>query len=191
MDRPVFLTAGTADDIVPVEVVTAFAADLRRAGADVRFERHEHATHVDLLDAGLDEIIAWATRNVRVRTSFDWFDADQDGVLTGDDFAVCALRLAQACGASPGSPAALAVRAGYAALWQAIAAAADTDADGSVDRTEFLRHGETGDGFEQELDALAGAVLRLAATSDSVSATEITAAVRDPGRTVDWLFARL
>jgi predicted esterase len=191
MDRPVFLTAGTADDIVPAELVTTFAADLRRAGADVRFERHEHATHVDLLTTGLDDIIAWATHNVRVRTGFDWFDADHDGVLTGDDFTVCALRLAQACEAPPGSPEALAVRAGYAALWQAIAAGADTDADGSVDRTEFLRHGETGAGFEREIDALAGMVLRLAATSDSVSATEIAAAVRDPGRTEDWLFARL
>ena len=191
MDRPVFLTAGAADEIVPAEVVAAFAADLRRAGADVRFERHEHATHVDLLDAGLDEVIAWATRNVRVRTSFDLFDADHDGVLTGDDFAVCALRLAQACGSAPGSPAALAVRAGYAALWQAIAAGADTDADDSVDRTEFLRHVETGDGFGQQIDALADAVLRLAAGSDSVPATEIAAAVRDPGRTDDWLFARL
>jgi hypothetical protein len=190
MDRPVFLTAGTADDIVPAELVATFAADLRRVGVDVRFERHEHATHVDLLDAGLDEIIAWATRNIRVRSAFGWFDADHDGVLTGDDFAVCAMRLAQACGAPPGSPAALAVRAGYAALWQAIAAGADTDADGSVDRTEFLRHVETGDGFGQEIDALADAVLRLAAGSDSVSATEIAAAVRDPGRTDDWLFAR-
>lgn len=188
MDRPVLLTAGTADEIVPAEIVSAFAADLRQTGADVRFDRHEHATHADLLVTGLDEVIAWANRHVRVRTGFDWFDADHDGRLTGDDFAVCALRLVQACGAPPGSPPALAVRAGYTALWQAIASGAGQD--GSVDRTEFLRQVETGDGFARELDALADTVLRLAAASDSVSATEIAAAVRDPGRTDDWLFAR-
>ncbi|MFL6125783.1 lipase family protein [Actinophytocola sp.] len=191
MDRPVYVTAGTADDIVPAEVVASFVTELRYAGADVIFDRHDGANHVDLLAAGLDAIIDWATRIVRARTGFDWFDADHDGELTGDDLAVYALRLAQACGAPPGSLAARAVRAGYAALWQAIANSADMNTDGSVDRTEFLHHVETGDGFEREIAALADAVLHMAQSSESVSATDIESAVRDPGRTDHWLFGRL
>jgi hypothetical protein len=185
MDRPVYITAGTADEIVPAEVVTSFVTDLRYAGADVIFDRHDGANHVDLLSAGLDRIIAWATRIVRARTGFDWFDADHDGRLTGDDFAVHALRLVQACGAAPGSAAARAVREGFAALWRAIA---DGDAARSVDRAEFMRHVETGDGFEREIAALAEVVLRMAESSDSVSAADIASAVRDPGRVDHWLF---
>lgn len=182
MDRPVYVTAGTADEIVPAEVVAAFVADLRWAGADVLFDRHDGATHVDLLSAGLDQIIGWAARNTRARAGFDWFDADHDGVLTADDFAVFALRLAQACGAAPGSDAALAVREGYAALWRAIAPR------GVVTRDEFTHFVETD--FAREIAALADAVLRMAAASDSFSAGELASAVRDPGRTDDWLFAR-
>ncbi|HEX6360964.1 lipase family protein [Actinophytocola sp.] len=191
MDRPVYVTAGSADVTVPAPVVSAFAADLRAAGTDVHFVRHEDATHIDLLDTGLDEIIAWATRIMRTRTGFDWFDSDHDGHLTGDDLAVYALRLAQACETPPGAQSARAVRDAYAALWQAIATRADTNADGAVDRTTFLHDVETGDGFSPEITALAEAVLNLAAGSDSVQATELAAAVRDPGRTDHWLFARL
>ena len=191
MDRPVYVTAGTADDIVPAEVVAAYAEELRHAGTDVRFDRHDGATHVGLLSTGLDAVIEWAGRIVRTQTGFDGFDADHDGRLTGDDLAVYALRLAQACGASPESPAARAVREGYAALWRAIAARADTDADGSVDRTEFLHHMETGAGFDREINTLADAVLAMATTSDSVPAAELAFAVRDPGRTDHWLFARI
>jgi predicted esterase len=190
MDRPVYVTAGTADDVVPAEVVTAFVADLRWAGADVLFDRHDGATHVDVLAAGLDDIIAWATRIVRASTGFDWFDADHDGMLTGDDFAVYALRLVQACGTAPGAAAAREVRDGFTALWHAIARRADADMNGSVDRAEFAHHIETGDGFEREIGALADAVLRMATAGESVPAAEIVAAVRDPGRTDHWLFGR-
>jgi predicted esterase len=191
LDRPLYVTSGTADDIVPSDVVTAFVSDLRWAGADVLYDRHEGATHADLLTTGLDRVIAWATRITRASTTFDWFDADHDDHLTGDDFAAYALRLVQACGAAPGSAAARDVRDGYAALWRAIASHADADASGSVDRAEFTRHIETGDGFDRELAVLAAAVLRMATSSDSVTAAEIAAAVRDPGRTDDWLFVRI
>jgi predicted esterase len=183
MDRPVYLTAGAADEIVPAEVVAAFATDLRRVGTDVRFDRHEGATHADILTAGLDDIIAWATRICRDRTGFD---TDHDGPLTADDFTVCALRLAQACGAAPGSAAARAVRDGYATLWHATETRA-----GPVDRTEFLHRAETGDDFDREIAVLADAVLRMALAGDSVPAAEIVSAVRDPGRMDDWLFARI
>jgi hypothetical protein len=189
MDRPVYVTAGTADEIVPAEVVAAFVADLRWAGTDVLFDRHDGATHADLLTAGLDPIIAWATRIVRAGTGFDWFDTEHDGQLTADDFAVCALRLAQACGAAPGAPAARAVRDGYATLWQAIAARIAPN--NSVDRAEFLHQAETGDTFTRELTTLADAVLHLATAGDSVPAAEIASAVQDPGRMDHWLLARL
>jgi predicted esterase len=190
MDRPVYVTAGTADEIVPAEIVSAYVADLKWAGADVIYDRHEGAAHVDLLDAGLERIIGWATRIVRARTGFDWFDADHDGRLTGDDLAVYALRLVQACGSAPGTGAARLVRQRYAELWQAMADRADVDFDGSVDRAEFTRYLETGAGFEREIGALSDAVLLMALGSESVPAAELAAAVRDPGRTDDWLFAR-
>ncbi len=185
MDRPVLVTAGTADEIVPADVVARFAEDLRRTGADVRFERHEGAGHVDLLDAGLDGMVAWARR-----PGFARADADHDGRLSADDVEVCALRLVQACGEPLGSPAAMAVRAGYARLWEAIVARADTDADGTLDQAEFLRWLDSGraGGYEAELRPLADAVLRMADRHRTVAATDLASAVRDPGRTDHWLF---
>ncbi|MGB3442646.1 MAG: lipase family protein [Actinophytocola sp.] len=182
MDRPVLLTAGDADDAVPADVVARYYTDLRHAGADVRFDRHD-TTHLGLLLAGLDDIQAWARR-----PGFGRRASDRDGRLTGDDFAVCALRLVQACGEPPGSPAAQAVRRGYAALWREVAARSGA----TVDQREFLHALDSAcnGGFETELHHLADAVLRLAEGSDSVPSTEIAAAVRDPGRTDDWLFGQ-
>lgn len=183
MDRPVLITAGDADEVVPADVVARYAEDLRHTGADVRFDRHD-ATHLDLLSSGLDQIVAWARRPGFGRRSA----SDRDGRLTGDDFAVCALRLVQACGEPPGSPAAWAVRRGYAELWQAVAARSGAP----VDQREFLHWLDSGrTGVEEVLWRLADAVLRLATGSDSVSAAEIASAVRDPGRTDDWLLGQL
>jgi hypothetical protein len=58
-----------------------------------------------------------------------------------------------------------------------------------VTRDEFTNFVETD--FEPEISALGAVVLRMAAGGDSVPAEEIASAVRDPGRTDDWLFARL
>ena len=184
MDRPVLLTAGEADEVVPAAVVDRYAADLRHTGADVRLDRHD-ATHLGLLNTGLDQIVAWARRPGFGRRAGN----DRDGLLTGDDFAVCALRLVQTCGEPPGSVAARAVRQGYAELWEAVAARSGA----TVDQQELLhwldsRH--TG-GVGEALWRLADAVLRLADAGDSVSSAEIAAAVRDPGRTDDWLFGQL
>jgi predicted esterase len=183
MDRPVLLTAGDADDVVLADVVAGFYRDVRRTGADVRFDRHD-TTHTGLLNAGLDDIVAWARR-----PGFGRRASDRDGRLTGDDFAVYALRLVQACGEPPGSPAAQAVRRGYAGLWRAVAATFDSTVD-QHELSHWLDSRHTG-GFEEPLHHLADAVLRLVARSDSVSAEEIAAAVRDPGRTDDWLFGQL
>ncbi|GAB1509247.1 hypothetical protein JCM33774_12880 [Actinophytocola sp. KF-1] len=183
MDRPVLLTAGDADDVVLADVVARYYADVRRTGADVRFDRHD-TTHRGLLTAGLDEIVAWARR-----PGFGRRASDRDGRLTGDDFAVCALRLVQACGEPPGSPSAQAVRRGYADLWRAVAAHSGSTVDHQELSHWLDSHHTTG--FEAPLHDLAAAVLRLAESSDSVSAAEIAAAVRDPGRTDDWLFGQL
>jgi predicted esterase len=168
MDRPVFVTAGTADDIVPVQVVDRFVDDLRRAGATVRYDRHEGATHVDMLRTGHDDVLAWAG----AAPGFDGLDADRDGRLTRDDFEVLALRLAQSHGAAPGALATQAVRSEYRALWEDFLHRADTDADGAVSRAEFVRWLDAGG----DLGPLADAVRRL--TGDDV----------DPE---DWLLAQL
>lgn len=183
MDRPVLLTGGDDDDVVPADVVARYYREVRQTGADVRFDRHD-TTHLGLLRAGLDDIVAWARR-----PGFGRRTGDRDGRLTGDDFAVCALRLVQACGEPPGSPSAQAVRRGYAALWREVSARSGA----TVELREFLHWLDAGQagGFEAALHDLAEAVLHLARKSDSVPAAEIAAAVRDPGRTDDWLFGQL
>lgn len=132
MDRPVFVTAGTADEIVPVEVVERFVAELGAAGNAVRYRGFEGASRADVLGTELDELLAWTGD-----PAAGPFDADGDGRLTLDDYEVCALRLVQAFGEPPGSPNAVAVRDGYRALWRAVAARADVDADGAVSPAEF------------------------------------------------------
>jgi dienelactone hydrolase len=158
MDRPVFVTAGTADDIVPVEVVDRFVADLRRAGAVVRYDRHDGATHIDMLHLGHDDVLAWAG----AAPGFYALDTDRDGRLTRDDFEVVALRLAQSHGAAPGALATQAIRSEYRALWEDFLHRADTDADGTVSRAEFIRWIDAGG----DLGPLTDAVRRLTGTAD-------------------------
>jgi predicted esterase len=166
MDRPVFVTAGTADEIVPVEVVERFVAELGAAGNSVRYRRFEGASHADVLGAGLDELLAWTGDPAAARQAVP-FDADGDGRLTLDDYEVFALRLVQAFGEPPGSPAAVAVRDGYRAVWRAVAARADVDADGAVSPAEFhdwLGSTRADAAFEREIRPLAESVLALADT---------------------------
>jgi Ca2+-binding EF-hand superfamily protein/predicted esterase len=184
MDRPVCVTAGNADEIVPVEVVELFVGDLRGAGTAVRFDRHDGATHADVLAAGHEDVIAWSATlfedgEVQGREGFSVFDADGDGRLTEDDFEVFALRLVQAFGEPPGSPAALAVRHRYRDLWRALAARADADGDGTVSEAEHLRWLAAvtrDDGFDRDVRPLAEAVVRLVDTDHDgvVTAAEFT-----------------
>jgi len=183
MDRPVYVTAGTEDEVVPVAVVERFVADLRQAAAEVRFDRHDGARHADLLGAGQDRLIAWTRESLTPpprATRFCLFDANGDGYLTRDDYDVFALRLAQAFGEPPGSRKALAVRRGYQVLWQAVATRADTDADGRVSQEEFLSWLVEADGFDDEVGPLAEAVLALAdADHDGrLDATELESLLR-------------
>ncbi|MGH3911461.1 MAG: EF-hand domain-containing protein, partial [Pseudonocardiaceae bacterium] len=180
MDRPVLITAGTADEIVPVEVVERFVRDIGEVGTNVLFVRHDGATHVDMLVAGHRDVIAWtgerladevssprtrATTQASHPTRFSLVDATNDGYLTLDDYEVFALRLVQAFGEPPGSAKAIAVRQGYRALWRAVAARSDANDDGRVSRAEFLRwiNSQTahGNGFDHDIRALAQAVATL------------------------------
>jgi acetyl esterase/lipase len=177
-DRPVLLCAGGADEVVPVEVVERFADDLRAAGTDVELVRHDGASHGAVLAAGVDAMTSWAAELLAApapRASsapagardsrFSLLDATGDGVLTRDDYEAFALRLVQAFGQPPGSPAALAVREGYRGLWRALADRSDTDGDGRITETEFLAWIEAvggDDGFDDEIAPLAAAVVALA-----------------------------
>ena len=60
-DRPVLVAAGSADEVVPLEVVEQFVDDLRAAGTDVEYVRHEGANHGAVLTAGVDALTSWAT----------------------------------------------------------------------------------------------------------------------------------
>lgn len=224
MDRPVCVTAGIADEIVPVEVVELFVGDLRGTGTPVRFDRHDGATHADVLAAGHEDVIAWAetlftdTSVPAPAEEFGVFDADGDGRVTEDDFEVFALRLVQAFGEPPGSPAALEIRHRYRDLWRAVSS-----------RTDPLRRLAVDDGFDRDVRPLAEAVLRLVDTdhdgvvtneeftvllracglsaaeamdevdhdrNGSVSVAEIVRVVHDfcldpaPGKPGHWLFGR-
>ncbi|QFZ19290.1 lipase family protein [Saccharothrix syringae] len=146
MDRPVLITAGTADEVVPLPVVEGFAADLAGTGTSVRFDRHEGATHAGVLSAGYDpagrdDLVAWADALVaeHPEPGFDLLDADGDGTLTRDDVDVLALRRAQGLGEPPGSPRARALRAEYRGRWDDLARRADADRDGRISRDEFRR----------------------------------------------------
>ncbi len=167
MDRPVFVTAGTDDDVVPVAVVERFVADLSSADTDVRFHREEGGNHGDMLVAAHGDVIEW-TRSLATPPPppprFSLLDANADGYLTLDDYEVFALRLAQAFGKPPGSPAALAVRRGYRALWQAVAARSDTDTDGRVSPAEFVAWLDSAPSAV-DLSPLAEAVIALADSS--------------------------
>jgi Ca2+-binding EF-hand superfamily protein len=173
MDRPVYVTAGDSDEIVPVEVVERFVADLRDTGTVVRFDRHGGAAHADVLAAGHDSVITWSGTLVGTGppapAGFGVFDADGDGRVTEDDFEVFALRLVQAFGEPPGSPAALEVRERYRGLWRAVVARSDVDGDGAVSQVEHVRWLEAverDDGFDRNVRPLAEAVLRLVDTDE-------------------------
>jgi Ca2+-binding EF-hand superfamily protein len=188
LDRPVLMTAGTADEVVPFQIVERFADDLRAAGSEVEFLRHEGANHATVLTSGLDAIMSWTADVLAApgRASkpaadggrdarFSLIDATGDGYVTRDDYEAFALRLVQAFGEPPGSPAALAVREGYRRLWQAVAGRAEADRDGRITEEEFLAwiDGAGGDdSFDDEIAPLAAAVIALADTDGDGVLTE-------------------
>jgi len=161
-------------------VLERFADDLRTAGTEVEFVRHEHANHADLLAADGDAITSWAARILvapapsaptadRARSWFSLLDATGDGYVTRDDYEAFALRLVQAFGQPPGSPAALAVRDGYRQLWRALAGRADISQDGRISESEFFAWIDgvgADDRFDDEIAPLARAVIALADNDD-------------------------
>jgi predicted esterase/Ca2+-binding EF-hand superfamily protein len=175
-DRPVLVTAGSADEVVPLEVVERFVEDLRATGTDVEFVRHEGASHGAVLTADIAAFTSWAARKLATPapasgptpgardSRFSLLDPTGDGYVTRDDYEVFALRLVQAFGQPPGSPAALAVREGYRRLWRALADGAETDGDGQISEAEFLAWiGAVNDedDFDDEIAPLARAVVAL------------------------------
>ncbi|CCH29618.1 hypothetical protein BN6_22980 [Saccharothrix espanaensis DSM 44229] len=168
LDRPVLIVAGDADEIVPLDVVRRYAAELRAAGADVSLVAHEGARHADLLSVDVGALTRWARRATDAPPPapprFALPDPTGDGHLSLDDYEAFALRLVQAFGEPPGSPRARAVREGYRALWRAVVGRADTDHDGRVGEAEFLRWIVDG-AAEAEVLPLATAVLALVDTS--------------------------
>ncbi|WNV87346.1 lipase family protein [Umezawaea sp. Da 62-37] len=201
MDRPVYLTAGDDDEVVPVAVVEQFVADLRATGTPVEYDRHPGAAHADVLAAGHDVVIAWtATLNrgdaPTPPPDFTTLDANGDGHLTEDDFEVFALRLVQAFGEPPGSPTALAIRHHYRLLWWALAARSDRDHDGTVTQPEYLHWLDTtthDDGFDRDIRPLAEAVVQLVDTdrSGTVDTIEFTRLLRACGLSPDEATADL
>ncbi len=179
-DRPVLLAAGGADEVVPLEVVQQFTDDLRAAGTDVEFVCHEGASHGAVLTADVDALTRWSTAQLSAPgpapaasaaaggardSRFSLLDPTGDGYVTRDDYEAFALRLVQAFGQPPGTPAALAVREGYRRLWQGLADRAEADRDGRISEAEFLAWvGAVGedDGFDDEIAPLARAVVALA-----------------------------
>ena len=187
-DRPVLLTAGSADDVVPLEVVQRFADDLRAAGTDVDFVGHEGANHGAVLTTDVDALTSWAAALLAKPapapsaptgsgrdSRFSLLDATGDGYVTRDDYEAFALRLVQAFGEPPGSPAAVAVREGYRELWRGLADRTDTDRDGRISEDEFLAWigaVRDDDGFDDQIAPLARAVVALADADTDGALTE-------------------
>ena len=191
-DRPVLVAAGSADEVVPLEVVEQFVDDLRAAGTDVEYVRHEGANHGAVLTADVDALTSWATALLAAPAAaaapasspspaddrdprFSLLDPTGDGYMTRDDYEAFALRLVQSFGQPPGSPAAVAVREGYRHLWRALSERAETDRDGRISEAEFLAWigaVSEGDGFDDEIVPLANAVIALADDDSDGALTE-------------------
>ncbi|MFI6169134.1 lipase family protein [Nocardia sp. NPDC051052] len=174
LDRPLFLAAGGADEVIPLEVVDRFAADLHDTGSEIFYTVHPDASHAAMLTTGLDEILTWAGNVLErspisgTRHGFDLLDITCDGFLTRDDYDAFALRLVQAAGEPPGSAKARAVRDGYRALWQSVYLAADTDGDDRVSSAEFADWIRSGAELDADITPLARAVIDLVDTGDGV-----------------------
>ncbi|MCE6996105.1 alpha/beta hydrolase [Saccharothrix sp. S26] len=173
LDRPVFLGAAGADEIVPPAVVHDFADALAAAGSTVELTTYPDANHGTVLTAAQPDATRWAAAvaghspaPVTPSPRFDLLDATGDGYLCRDDYEVFALRLVQSFGHPPRSAAAMAVRSAYRALWRALAAESDTDDDGRVGKSEFLAWAgrATHTRFDETLRPLATAVLALVDT---------------------------
>lgn len=175
LDRPLFLAAGGVDEVIPLEVVDLFAAEMRGTGSEIAYAVDPDASHAGMLTSGLDEILTWASdvldrpaMTTMTRRGFDLLDITGDGFLTRDDYDAFALRLVQAAGEPPGSRKARAVRDGYRTLWQAVCAAADTNGDGRVSAAEFAEWIHRGAEFATDIEPLARSVIALVDTGDGV-----------------------
>ncbi|THV33704.1 lipase family protein [Glycomyces buryatensis] len=177
LDRPVHISAGIDDEIIPHRPVSRFAAALNKAGNHVDFRDHGGADHAGMLEAGQGDAIDFGWKHLAASEAggldvparrFDLLDRSGDGRLTRDDYDAFALRLVRSLGEAPRSPRAAAVRDGYRKLWNAVRVGADTDGDGTVSGAEYrawaARESEgDGDrnGFATAVRPLAEAVIAL------------------------------
>ncbi|GAA1689798.1 hypothetical protein GCM10009830_41750 [Glycomyces endophyticus] len=173
LDRPVFIAASRADEILPYEPIRVFADGLRGAGAAVLEVPHEGAAHADMLAVGHPGALAFGRAHLAAEAApvevaahrFDLLDRSCDGRLARDDYDAFALRLARSLGRGPRSSEAAAVRGGYRRLWQAVRTAADADEDGAVSAAEYrdwaAREARSGGGFAAAVRPLAEAVVGL------------------------------
>jgi alpha-beta hydrolase superfamily lysophospholipase len=177
LDRPVFIAAGSGDEVVPHTAVGRFAEDLRRAGAAVAFTSVDGVDHAGMLAGGQGAAIGFGGEHLAAAAAgpldvpavrFDLADRTGDGRLARDDYDAFALRLVRSLGHPPHSPRAAAVRDGYRRLWNAVRTAADADGDGSVSVGEYRAwaakesagEGDRG-GFGTAIRPLAEAVIAL------------------------------
>jgi pimeloyl-ACP methyl ester carboxylesterase/Ca2+-binding EF-hand superfamily protein len=167
LDRPVFITASSDDETVPLPPVEDFADSLRRAGARVDYCSHIGADHAAMLETGQPEAIAFGrehlhTDNEVPTNRFDLLDHSRDGHLARDDYDAFALRLARTLGHAPRSPKATAVRDAYRRLWNEIRTAADTNHDGTVSAAEYRAWAATASAIDGDRSGFATAVRPLA-----------------------------
>lgn len=170
-DRPVLVAVGTSDTVLPLAPVERFITEVRRAGTDIDVVTCPGADHTRMLWAAATETLDWVADRLSpdesptARSGFDLLDVTADGYLAADDYEVFGLRLVQAFGEAPGSPRALAVRAGYRALWHSMAAMADTDRDHRISPEEFhtwIENHWDNETFDREIAPLAQSVIDLA-----------------------------
>ncbi|MBL1079383.1 alpha/beta fold hydrolase [Nocardia sp. 2] len=153
-DRPLFLCAGGADPVFPVEHGRDFTRALADCGTNVFFHEFDALDHMALVEPAAPEATRWATdlitavsRETACReTRFDAhelrfrvLDATGNGRIGLDDFRVHAMRLTQSFGRPLGDPCAVRLRENYERLARELVRHYDLDGDGSIDLHEFVR----------------------------------------------------
>ncbi|GAA2213851.1 hypothetical protein GCM10009850_093140 [Nonomuraea monospora] len=135
-------------------------------------------------------------RLTRLRARFSLLDANGDGRLRAEDFALLAGRVCASLGADPNSAKALALAEGCRAYWEGLAAISDSDGDGIVTFQEYAAAVPDSDHFDEHGSPYARALTALADIDDDgqVEHTDFVACMTAIGFAlpqVEQLFATL